>query len=380
MAYSNCLDYLSQRGMLPFSLSPFCEVDNLILSICAYLPFERILSDPSGTEQLSFSKAVKQLPRYDNGEKLGLLLAEQIPLLARKTAASPRFAPLRVGCCESILDEETEMQFAALTYFLPDGTLFLAFRGTDDTLVGWKECFHMSFSSSVPAQKQAEQYLARVAERYPGKLRLGGHSKGGNLAVWAAIHASPPVRNRILHVYSNDGPGFSRDLTRSTAYRALDGKISTFIPQASIVGILLHQDHHYYTIKSHETNAIGQHDPFSWEVNGPSFRYLTHRSPAGRRSAAALQGWIASMDPKEREEFTEVLFHVLSSNRAKTLSDLSASWVDSAFAMAKAYGNLDRATRREMREYLRRFLRSLSMANRPSAISLPSRRSIPRRR
>lgn len=379
MAYQNCLDYLERRGVLPFSLAPFCEVDNLILSVCAYIAFDGAAPSLNSGKFLPFPKVVNRLDDKRDWNKMGVLLDEQIPLLLENAAACPRFAALKIGCYESLLDEETGMQFAALTYRLPDGTLYVAFRGTDDTLLGWKECFSMSFSEAVPAQRRAEAYLAAVADRHPGKLRLGGHSKGGNLAVWAAVHASPTVRRRILHVYSNDGPGFSRDLTRSPEYRALAGRITTFIPQGSIVGTLLHQDSRYRVIKSHQTGAVGQHDPFSWEVRGTAFRYLPRRSRMGLRSTASLQGWVASMDAQEREEFTEVFFGLLGSTNAKTLSELTASLVDSTFTVIKSYADLDRTTRREMRDYLWRLLVNLGTGGRPQ-VHGPRRRWFPRHR
>ena len=377
MSHANCLDYLERRGLLPLSLSPFCEVDSLILSICAYVDFDGILSGPQEDRFLPLPQVVSARMGQRTWDELGLFLDEDIPYLLQRVAASPRFASFRMGGYQNIRDETTGIQFAAVTFRLPDGTLFAAFRGTDDSLVGWKECFSMSFSAAVPAQRQSETYLADLAAGQSGKLRLGGHSKGGNLAIWAAVHADPLVRDRILRVYNHDGPGFSRDLTRSPAYRALSGRIVTFIPQSSVVGILLHQDSHYQVIHSLGTGTVGQHDPFSWEVDGPRFVYLSRRSAMGRRSAAALQGWIASMNTEEREEFTSVLFDLLASTNAKTLSQLTDSLVDGAFAIVKAYADLDRTTRWEMLRYLRRLLVNLGTGGRTGCSPrLPGRRPI----
>ena len=365
MSRKNCLDYLEERGHLPFSQAPFCIIDSLILSVCAYAPLEGVLPGLSAQEALPFRQAVNRLTTQAGWDHTGVLMADQIPRLVVRTAESPRFAQVRLGCCESILDEETGTQFAALTWFLPDGTLYLSFRGTDDSLVGWKECFRMAFTFPIPAQKLAEDYLAQVAARHPGKLRLGGHSKGGNLAVWAAVHAQPMVRRRILRVDSHDGPGFTRDLTGTPAYQALAKRIRIFVPQSSLVGALLHQDRHCQVIRSHGSGTVGQHDPFSWEVEGTQYRLLPRRLAFGRKSVGTVHAWLAAMSPQEQEEFVEVLFHLLAAGHAKTLTDITSALADNALSMAKAYKALDRTTRREIRSYLRRMLVALGAVSRP---------------
>lgn len=358
MSFENCLEYLRRRGIFPGWVAPFCPVDNLILSVCAYAPLEEVLPGVEDEDWLPFPQAMERLVLHPDWDAVGLVMPTETPTLVTETAASPRFSPLALGCCQSVLDEDT--QFAALTYRLSDGTLFLAFRGTDDSLAGWKECFALSYASAVPAQVLAQEYLVQVARRYPGKLRLGGHSKGGNLAVWAAVHAPPIIRRRILQVYSNDGPGFGQDLTGTRAYQDLAERIVTYVPQASLVGTLLHQDPRAVIIRSHGSGVRGQHNPFSWEVKGTGFVPLPHRSRRGEREAAGFRGWVESMNPDEREEFTQVLFSLLAASRADTLSELSQGWVDSALAVAGAYAALPPEQRRDMLRFLWRLAVNLS--------------------
>lgn len=354
------MDYLQVRGVLPFRISPFCPVDNLILSTCIYLPFEQVLPSFEEDSWLPFPQAAAALMAQPDWDAGGLVLAKDTPKLLLQAAQSTRFQDVQLGCCESILDDGT--QFAALTYRLPDGTLFSAFRGTDDTLVGWKECFAMSYAFPVPAQAKAQEYLIQVAQRHPGKLRVGGHSKGGNLAVWAAVHAPSPIQRRILQVYSNDGPGFGRDLVSTQNYQTLADRIVTYIPQTSLVGTLLHQDPRAIVIRSHGIGIVGQHDPFSWEVQGTTFLPLPHRSRRGELEAAGFQTWVDGMDAQEREEFTNLLFTLLTASQAETLSDLSQSWADSALAAAKAYADLPQKTRHDMLDYLWRLCLSMGTA------------------
>lgn len=355
MRYQNCMDYLQIRGVLPFSVAPFAPVDNLILSTCVYLPFERAL--PPG-EWLPLPQAVQALERLPDWDAVGLVMAKDTPALLVRAARSDRFSPVQVGLCEGALEEDT--QFAALTYRLPDGSLYVSFRGTDDTLVGWKECFAMSYAFPVPAQQLAQAYLVRAARQTTGPLRVGGHSKGGNLAVWAAVHAPADIQARILQVYSNDGPGFGQDLVSTPAYQALAPRLVTYVTQASLVGTLLHQDPNAQVIRSHGVGTVGQHDPFSWQVHGTGFVALDHRSRRGDRESAGFRGWVDSLDRQEREEFTEVFFSLLSASRAETLSELSQSWADSALAAVRAYRDLPPQVRRDMLDYLWRFLVSMS--------------------
>ena len=289
VAFENCLTYLRRRGRLPFRAASFGPVDNLILSLCAYDPFEWVLPGVESGVWLPFSQAVEKLTQQPGWDDTGLLMSPHTPELVVEAARSPRFRALALGCMETVADQDT--QFAALTYRLPDGTLFLAFRGTDDTLAGWKECFAMSYSPSAPSQRLALDYLVRVATKYPGKLRLGGHSKGGNLAVWAAVHAPALLRRRILMVYSNDGPGFHRDLTHTPAYRGLAPRIVTYVPQASLVGALLHQgpgpSRAMATGRQASTTPLPGRStagPFAFSPAGPG-------RPSGRPTASGA-GWI----------------------------------------------------------------------------------------
>ncbi|MBQ9851568.1 MAG: DUF2974 domain-containing protein [Ruminiclostridium sp.] len=359
MSYKNCLDYLNTYGRLPLSLVPFNEIDSLILSMCVYGDFDGILPGMDSEETLPLHQGIQRLTQKEDWAATGPVMAARIPELLLKAARAPRYGRVRLGCYVSILDEARDCQFAALTYLLPDGTNYLAFRGTDDTLVGWKESFSMAYHFPVRGQELAAEYIIQVAGKLPGKLRLGGHSKGGNLAVWAAIQAPPLVRARIHLVDSFDGPGFARDLTSSKAYRNQLHKIDVYVPQSSIVGTLLHPTGQFLVIHSHGSGIQGQHDPFTWEVRGTAFRYRAHRSVLGRKSAATLHRWLESLAPWELEAFVELIFYLLSANDAHTLTDIAEHVPENAKAIAHAYRNLDKPTRRLIRSCLGRLMVSL---------------------
>ena len=208
---ANLLDYLDWRGDLPLSGDPFNEVDNLILAELSFVDFGGIVPGPGAGAAVPLGEAAAAYFAKTEGRPIdmGVLVPNQIPEMLRRMAAAPRFRDMQLSGFVDHLDTEKAEQFAALTIVCGDGALYLSFRGTDDTLAGWKEDFYLSCMREVPAQKKAVEYTETMARQYPRvKLRLGGHSKGGNLAVWAGVFCPLAVQRRIRSVWSNDGPGF----------------------------------------------------------------------------------------------------------------------------------------------------------------------------
>ena len=321
----NIMDYLDWRGDLTFSASPFCEVDNLILSELAFMDFRGVI-DENFSRSIALSDAAARLSHFREEDMVesGILLPKDLLPLLRKTAASARFRDVLLCGFESRTDTSCETQFAAVTMLLPDGTLFVSYRGTDDTLVGWKEDFNMSFLPVVPSQSYAVRYLERVADAYPYPIRVGGHSKGGNLAVYAAASVSETAQRRILDVYSNDGPGFSREFLDSPGYARIRLRVSTIVPQTSIVGMLLEHEGNFTIVKSTQ-DGILQHDGFSWEVQGASFVRIGDFTEESRAIDRTLKAWIAEMNEEERAAFVDALYEILSSANAPTISAITES-------------------------------------------------------
>lgn len=213
----------------------------------------------------------------------------------------------------------------------------------------------MSYLPAVPAQVRAAAYTEEIAAVCPDRgLRIGGHSKGGNLAAWAAIHISASLQDRLLAAYNNDGPGFSHDMVDSAAYRRVADKLHTYIPESSIVGILLEHAEDYAVIDS-SNRSIMQHEPMSWNVEGPRFVHLGQRSPMGKVSDDLLRQWIGSMTPQEREQFTDALFDILSmSGKTRTLEDLRAGGLAKMAALLKQYSGADEKDKKIITEIFRR--------------------------
>lgn len=318
-------DYLNWRGDLSFLQSEINEVDSLIFSLLSYIDFGGIVptSHENGDAVPLRTATNSFFSRYPDIKKMsmGVMVPKEIFDLLRSIKDTQRFRNVQIKAHVSILDLGQEMQFSATTFLLDDGTALVAYRGTDDTIIAWKENFNMSFMDSIPAQRQAVRYLEEAALHFDGKIRLTGHSKGGNLAVYAAIHSRESIRNRLLRVWSNDGPGFCRKILDDPAYIEIRPIVRTILPESSIVGMLLEHEEHYTVIKSRRRGMF-QHDGMTWEVMGNSFVHLKTVSGESRRADRTLNQFLRSMSMEQREEFADALYRLLSVNNSLTLTDL----------------------------------------------------------
>ena len=352
---ADILDYLSWRGDLTLAASPFNEVDNLILAELSFVPLAGYVPPLGAGESVPLWQAAERYFAHNppHAIDMGILVPDRIPDLFWAMSQSVRFRDIGLSCFSEHLDLERAIQFAALTAELSDGTLYLSFRGTDDTLAGWKEDFAMSFTDTVPAQREALDYVHAVAAQYRRRrLRLGGHSKGGNLAVYGGVHCRPAVQKRIVQIYSNDGPGFRVSLLDTPEHGRVAERIVSIVPESSVVGMLMEHEEDYFVVRSNQIGLL-QHDGFSWEVLGPSFVHLPPDSPAIRRQDKAMKDLVASMNDTQRRHFTEGLFDILSSTNASTLKELADDGFKAARAMLRAMADLDAETRTALGDMLK---------------------------
>lgn len=322
---ANILDYLDWRGDIPFSVSPFNEVDNLIFTQLSFIDLDGILPSRVSEGGMPLWKAAEKYfaARPQENTHMGLIVPAVIPAMIRRMAQCERYKNLTLAGYVNRIDENVQKQFAALTILLNEREAYITYRGTDDTLVGWKENFNMSFMQAIPAQLDAVDYLNHAAADIPHqRLYVGGHSKGGNLAIYAAIHCEEAIKNRIIGVYCNDGPGYRREVVESPAYRQMEDRIINIVPQSSVIGRLLEHDDHYTVVQSSAT-GLWQHDGFSWEVLGTRFVAAPALSKDSQRIERSVKKWIAEMDDTQREKFVDSLYQVLTSTNAKTLTDLT---------------------------------------------------------
>ena len=308
---SNILDYIAWRGDLPFSAVPVNEVDGLILAQLSMLRWENGLGDGQSARLCELSELLDCQP-----VSAGFTPENDLKLV-RQACQSVRFGAIVARDYTHAFDERRGMQFAAVTLCLDDGTAYVSFRGTDSSLVGWKEDCDMAFSEPVPSQVAATEYLEAAAGRVQGALRVGGHSKGGNLAMYAVANASPETRARVVAVYSNDGPGLSDRMNARAMYENIVDRLQAFVPQDSIVGMLLVHPGRYTVVRSNASGFM-QHDPYSWQVKGPAFERLPALGKDGARFEAAFHKWLGRVNEADRRVLVDTLFEVLGAVNVTT--------------------------------------------------------------
>lgn len=350
---ANCFDYLAWRGDLSFSKSEFNEIDGMIISRIAYLPFELV----GQKKALTLSELCEKLLEIPDLPKYLVRKTDMDLILA--ISESSRFSKLLLVEYESVTETESETQFAAITVRIAPGVSYVAFRGTDDSLVGWKEDFNMSFTFPVPAQELAALYIDRIARRVRGKFIVGGHSKGGNLAVYASAFCKSRIHNRFLRIENFDGPGFLPKVLESPEYLQIRDKIRTYVPKSSVVGLLLFREGSYITVDSSYTGLL-QHDTYSWLCEKDKFVYLETVTGTSKVIDTTLKDWILELAPENRELLIDALYELLSETKAKTLSELSENWLSNTATVLRSFGKLDEQTRKVLNEAIRALIRGAS--------------------
>lgn len=347
---ANIEDYIKWRGDLSFRQDPFNDIDNLILTQIAYVDFEGIVPDMEMENGLTLSKVCDKFFRIYNEEELKKVktFIWYAPFFMRTVAKCTRFENIVLKNYSWINDDKKQTQFVAFTAELGDDTIYIAFMGTDDTIVGWKEDFNMSYQHPIPAQIQAVSYIDEVAAQTKKKIRIGGHSKGGNLAVYGAARCKSKFKKRIINVYNNDGPGFDEAFIKDKRYQEMRPVIKSIVPEYSVVGMLFEHDEDFIVVKSSQS-GIMQHDGMSWQVEGNRFEYAEGLSRSSRVLNEVLKRWINKIDMEERDKFVNVLFSLITASGATTLSEISADRFNSASSAFRIYQSLDRDTKVMMR-------------------------------
>ena len=315
---ADLLDYLHWRGDLTFSQVPPGPVDALIFSALSYLTFSGSVTERPDIP-ISLREASDEFLSQPEPELHCRVKADINLLIA--AAESNRFGNTLLLQYRDILVPEEDTQFAAVTFLLDNSSAFLAFRGTDYSLTGWKEDFNMSFRESIPAQLLAAQYTREISERYPMPLYLGGHSKGGNLAVFAAVKSDPLIRDRIRAVYNHDGPGFTDFVMKDPAYQEIVPRVKTIIPQSSVIGMLLEHEEPYTVVKSKPVGLLS-HDFYFWLLDGPEFIPMEEVTENSKFLDLTIKEWLSGMTNQERSEIVDAVFDLLSIGNVSSVFDL----------------------------------------------------------
>ena len=346
----NIMDYINWRGDLSFEQSKFNEVDNLILACFSYVNLDGIpaVAEQKGIELKNLAEEFMKLHTMEEleADKSFIRLA---PFMMLEMAETNRFGNSVIRNYVNEIVTEAEQQFAAVEIVLEDGTSYVSFRGTDDTIIGWKEDFNLS-TGVVPAQERAVEYVRRVSENTTGMLRVGGHSKGGNLAIYGAVMCKE-AHEKIMEVYSNDGPGFSKEFQELPETEVMMDKIIRIIPEYSIIGTLLEHEKDPVIVAS-SSKGLLQHDGFSWEVQGPALVRRDSLSRTALRFIAILHKWIDGMDMEQKKVLIEDLFATLQASGYENLSEVQSGGLKSLAAMVKRVEKFAPESRGMMQELL----------------------------
>ena len=302
----NFLTYLKWRGDLSIKEVPFNEVDALILSELVYIHFEGIVP---GVEQDGCISIREANARYEKSTVREMLYYKDKENLFDVLAFSPRFADMTLCNYVSTYDKQAQEQFAAMHVNIAPNFTFVAFRGTDSTVVGWREDLNMSFMMPVPAQQSAVEYVEKTAKGLFKKYCFGGHSKGGNLAVYSAVFCNPKIQKKITQIYNFDGPGFNRTMINDEAYKRVEERIKTYVPEQSIVGLLMEHEEDYKVVESTEF-AILQHEGFSWVIDRDAFVLVDEVNKYSKTLSLTLKAWLAEMNAAERKAVVDAFFDV----------------------------------------------------------------------
>ena len=343
---ANIIDYIEWRGDLSFSAVPFNDIDALILCQISYLDFSGIVSERF-KEYITLDDAAslfRSAKDFSKRRKVGAMINSQTVELLFAAASSKRFGNVKACGYTARFDLQKEEQFSATTFLTGDKHAFVAFRGTDDTIIGWKEDFNMGVLETVPAQTDALGYLTGAMKSIRGRFRVGGHSKGGNLAIYAGANIAGKFKKRIACVYNNDGPGFREETVASPEFRELVPKIRSFYPQFSIVGMLFSHADSYAVVES-EQDGIMQHDPFSWHLTKDGFVSLPGFDAASEWFHDTFNAWFRALSAAERSRFVGTLFKVLQATDARTNSELEKNWWQNSAKIVGAFAKLDGPSR-----------------------------------
>lgn len=297
---------------------PFCDVDALILSQLSYTSMQGVIDESFGGRCVTIAEMADTALK----EKSRLKQTDEDEDLWQTIKKSPRFKDLQLTGYVDRFDIASEKQFSAVTVLLPGDLAVIVYRGTDLTIVGWKEDFNMSFSDSVPAQLDGVAYIEAASKALPNhQFYVCGHSKGGNLAVYASAFCGENVQDQILTVRNFDGPGFSEENVSKEGMRRILMRTKTFLPQSSVVGMLLEHEEEFTVIHSRSLGVL-QHDLYTWEIMGPGFVIEEETTGSSQFIDRTLKDWLKSMTKDKREAFVEAVFSILDDCEAVTLKEL----------------------------------------------------------
>ena len=316
---STIFDYLDYVAYDSIYDRPFKELDVLALTELTYLPFDRIVPQGDTTNiEVRLSDAVELVDRTTD-----FIVTDQHLQLLDDLASSKRFKNIKLLNYVNEYDPDVQKQFAAMTYRLTMDVYLVVFRGTDDTLIGWKEDFHMTYMDHVPAQRRAASYLQNVMKEFPkGRFLVAGHSKGGNLATYACSYLPDQLSEQVHAIYCYDAPGLNKSIIKTEGYQRIAHLIHRFVPQGSIVGMMLEVPEPTTIVKSRAFGGFAQHDAFTWMVEKDGFVTLDQTSPDSQQMVQTLKQWVQEVPDSQLKKFFDTFFGLFLDAGITSINDL----------------------------------------------------------
>lgn len=342
----NIVEYVKKQ-LNTFDENDFNSVDSLVLAWMSYVKYPTEIVEQNNMRGIKIKDLY--LAEYFDDMFLNVYDEPDSREIFANLAASPRYRNIEIKQYRVIFNRNEEKQFAAATFKLKDGLHYVSFRGTDSTIVGWKEDFNMAYTYSVPAQIEAVKYLEEVMENIEGDFLVGGHSKGGNLAVYSVINCEDKYKERVKKVYSHDGPGFHSEVLQSEEFLKIANKIENTVPQSSVFGMILENQENYNIVKSNKL-TFWQHNPFSWMIEGEEFVKVENLAPSARFFDSTISDWMYSKTREERELFIDTLFEIFEKTDANTFKDISDDWQKNAPILFENVSNVDNETKEFVKE------------------------------
>lgn len=320
----NLITYVQQYGAQTFEDKSLTDIDVLVLTEIAYLPFDEIVPKSCDvTEAISLEQLGKEFDQIkEKQQELNpfMITSERIELL-EVVSKSQRYKEIKVFGFLNDIDDDLTKQFAAVCYQWEEDKRWIIFRGTDETLIGWKEDFMMTYSDLIPAQTDAIEYLKKQAETFSGTLNVSGHSKGGNLSLYASAMQDEAIQNRIEQIYCWDSPGVHRSILGTEGYQRVVSKAKRYIPQDSIVGLMLESQVPYHIIES-QGSGISQHSALMWNIEEDHFIELTELTKNSQLTDQTFKQWTEVVSDEDLKLFFDTFFELIFEMGVETVNDV----------------------------------------------------------
>ena len=344
---NNIIGYI-KKNQKSFEESEFNEIDSLVLSKLSYLEIDAVSHKNKALKDLKNDK----IQNVFNTIRMSRLNKKFLYFLS----ISKRFKNVKIKNITKKVNYIKHQYFIAITFELNKQNIYVAFRGTDSELLSWKETFDMMFSDRIPSQEQADKYLRRVTKNFSGNIFVGGHSKGGNLAIYSVLNQDIKTQEKIKKIYSHDGPGICNDLSLSPNYKLIRKKINKTLPQSSIIGLIFEKDKNYTVVKSKKIWFL-QHDPYAWIVKKNKFALAKDITNFSKRTSNSIKKWVKSVSAQKRTLFVDTVFFVLSSSKAKSWIELKKSWKKELPNIVNSILNIEEDVAKQVKDMLKLFIK-----------------------